>query len=290
MEKILKSKDHIVINALSREDHEKKSIPDSLNLPVGSLNPNNRDEKVKEFIENNIKKYPELEELIEKNKLDIKDVPIVTYCAEKECNASKELARHIMNAGYSNVVEYPGGIKEWFDDSSDDDENFYDDSEEDKYELDHKYETIIINGIKYKHSLDGLDYILDYDDNKIGILKDEEVIWDSEEEKTNNEMLIETDDEDDIDERTNSLIEKINKKEDEKKKEKDTTDDDTTDDDTTDDDTTDDDTSDEEEKKQEKKGGNKLSYDGIYLCEGGNPLMNQSEYNQLFRGWGFTFL
>ena len=57
-EKTLKSKDHIIINALSEEDHNKKNIPDTLNLPVSSLNPNNRDDKVSNFIEQHIQKYP----------------------------------------------------------------------------------------------------------------------------------------------------------------------------------------------------------------------------------------
>ena len=55
-----------------------------------------------------------------------------------------------MNAGYSNVVEYPGGINEWFnnssDDSSDEETTFFEDDS--KYNLNNKYETIIINDVK----------------------------------------------------------------------------------------------------------------------------------------------
>ena len=52
-----------------------------------------------------IKYFPDLNDLIKQNKIDKKDIPIITYCANPSCNASKELANHIMNAGYSNVVE-----------------------------------------------------------------------------------------------------------------------------------------------------------------------------------------
>ena len=168
MEKALKAEDHIIINALSEDDHNKKSIPGTLNLPVETVNASNRVEKVTSFIEQNVRKYPDLEGLIERNKIDIKDVPIITYCANPGCNASNNLAKHIMNAGFSNVVEYPGGIEEWFknedEDTSDDDTFFEEDS---KYNLDNKYETIIINGVKYKHELDEINNILDDNDNII---------------------------------------------------------------------------------------------------------------------------
>ena len=36
------------------------------------------------FIEQNVRKYPDLEGLIERNKIDIKDVPIITYCVNQD--------------------------------------------------------------------------------------------------------------------------------------------------------------------------------------------------------------
>ena len=260
--------------------------PDTFNLPVSTINENNREDKVSDFIEQHIKKYPELEELVKKEKLDIKDVPIITYCGGPECNASKNLAKHIMNAGYSNVVEYKGGIKEWFnekkseDDSTDEEEFFEEDT--DKYNLNNLIETIIINGIKYKHDLSDTDYIYDDDDNIIGELKGDDIVWNNDE--LEKEILIETTDEETTDEET--------------------TDEETTDEETKDKEKEDKETSDEEkenkdeekdEEKENKKGGSldkkeKLSYDGIYLCEGGGDIITQDKYNNLFMGWGFTFL
>ena len=48
-------------------------------------------------------------------------------------------------------------------------------------------------------------------------------------------------------------------------------------------------------KKKKQSGGavkkDKLSYDGIYLCKGGgNEMTTQDHYDNLFKGWGFTFL
>ena len=286
-EKSLKSKDHIIINALSEEDHNKKSIPDTFNLPVSTLNENNREDKVSEFIEQHIKKYPELEDLVKKEKLDIKDVPIITYCADSECNASKNLAKHIMNAGYSNVVEYNGGIKEWFnekdsdDDTTDEEEFFEEDT--DKYNLDNSIETLIINGIKYKHEMNDMNYIYDEDDNIVNELKDDEIIWNDGEMKK--EILIDTTDEEEESDKEESDKEESDKEESDKEE--------------SDKEESDKEESDKEdsEDKKNKKGGSsslekrdKLSYDGIYLCDGGGDIITQDNYNNLFRGWGFTFL
>ena len=41
-----------------------------------------------------------------------------------------------------------------------------------------------------------------------------------------------------------------------------------------------------------KKGGksNHLAYDGIYICDSGGSIITQQKYNEIFKGWGFTFL
>ena len=254
--KALQSKDHIIINALSEEEHEKMSIPGTYNLPLESINPSNRNDKIEDFIEIHLQKFKTLTELIENNKLDKKDIPIITYSEGPSCNSSKELAKHIMNTGYSNVVEYPGGIYEWSNDSDSDDEGdtFFNDN---KYDLDNKYETIIMDGIKYKHKLDELNYILDEDDQILGRLVDDKIIWDNENNMENG-FLSETSSDD----------------EKEEKDEKEET------------------SSDEEDEGNENKkggGGTKLAYDGIYICDGGRSI-TKKEYNKLFRGWGFSFL
>lgn len=43
----------------------------------------------------------------DKNKL------IVTYCANKDCNASKKGYELLIKQGFKNVVAYEGGIQEW---------------------------------------------------------------------------------------------------------------------------------------------------------------------------------
>ena len=158
----LDSKSHLVINALPEDDHKTRSIPGTLNLPVNDLNDNNKDEKINDLIDNNIDKYPSLNESIVEGSLEKENIPMIIYCANKECNASKNLVKKLMNAGYPNVIEYPGGIKEWFGDKEegeDEKPTFFDD--DDKYNLDIDYETIVIDGVQYKHKLDDLNYVFD---------------------------------------------------------------------------------------------------------------------------------
>ena len=42
-----------------------------------------------------------------------KDAPIVTYCTNLKCGASKRLATALRTLGYTNVREYPEGIDGW---------------------------------------------------------------------------------------------------------------------------------------------------------------------------------
>ncbi len=76
---------------LGREDFERAHIPGSENVPV------DRDD----FAER-------VEELVSD-----KDDTIVVYCASFDCEASPKAARKLDGAGFSNVYDFEGGIKEW---------------------------------------------------------------------------------------------------------------------------------------------------------------------------------
>ena len=58
--KLVVEKDHIIINALSEESFQEQSIPGTYNLPVGQINPSNRDDIVEYFINEHFTKYPDL--------------------------------------------------------------------------------------------------------------------------------------------------------------------------------------------------------------------------------------
>ena len=40
---------------------------------------------------------------------------VVTYCSNLKCPASAKLAKHLKKLGYTNILEYPQGIKGWAD-------------------------------------------------------------------------------------------------------------------------------------------------------------------------------
>ena len=76
------------------------------------------------------------------------------------------------------LVVLKNGFKNEDEDTSDstDEEEFFEE-DTDKYNLDNLIETIIINGVKYKHDLSDTDYILDDNDNKVGVLKGDDIVW-----------------------------------------------------------------------------------------------------------------
>ena len=190
---ILKAKTHFVINALPEISHSEKSIPDSLNLPLEDVNEKNRDKKIKDFIEDNIEHYPDLKELVTKKKLQLKDVPIVVYCANKDCNASHNLLQHMMNSGFSNVLEYPGGVKEWFDEEKKQKSlTFYDEESsltDDIYDLEITKEKIVIDGIIYTHDLDNQE-LYDNDEELVGLWDGKKVKWESEDDEAKHKKRI----------------------------------------------------------------------------------------------------
>lgn len=83
--------DMTLINVLAEEEFERAHIPGSLNVPV----------KRDDFIER-------VEELV-----GSKDDTVVVYCASFDCEASPKAARRLEDAGFSDVHDFEGGIKEW---------------------------------------------------------------------------------------------------------------------------------------------------------------------------------
>ncbi len=55
-------------------------------------------------------------ELIEKEIQGVdRDAPIIVYCAKMDCPLSGKAVLLLQQKGYTNVSEYPGGMKEWYD-------------------------------------------------------------------------------------------------------------------------------------------------------------------------------
>ena len=110
------NKCHFLINSLPRDNYDRCHIPNSYNLPVSLLDRTSSQEKtnkIKKFLEDNLSNYPKLNKLVKDDKLNIFNLPIVVYCAHSKCHPSERLIEYLIEGGFVNVLEYPGGIKEW---------------------------------------------------------------------------------------------------------------------------------------------------------------------------------
>ena len=108
----LKKKDRIVINALSSDYYEKSHIPSSFNLyykDAKKMTPKEIQSKVKEMVNN----HSDFSKYIKKHKIPFLEIPICAYCYNNTCSAGHQLANELYRAGFTNVIDYPGGITEW---------------------------------------------------------------------------------------------------------------------------------------------------------------------------------
>jgi len=86
-ERMVSDKELVVINVLNSETYADCHIKDSINIPL-----------------------PELEA---KTYNWDKEKPIVVYCASYQCTASRKGYDALTLLGFTNVIAYEGGMKEW---------------------------------------------------------------------------------------------------------------------------------------------------------------------------------
>ena len=58
---------------------------------------------------NNTKLY----KLIKSKKINLYEIPIVVYCANKKCNAGYLAAIELLKKGFINISDFKGGMKEY---------------------------------------------------------------------------------------------------------------------------------------------------------------------------------
>ena len=108
MKQIVKQKRYFILNALSPDSFEEQHIPSSLNLhheSMDDLSQKEKEKKIRKVITSNFKEFPLITEFYDKTE-DIKQIPIICYCAHEDCDASTKLIDHLYDAGFFNVVEY----------------------------------------------------------------------------------------------------------------------------------------------------------------------------------------
>ena len=151
LDRAIKEKDVLIVNALPEEYFKKEKIPNSVNLVYKSLDKLSLKEKQKivdDFVKDSLKHVEKIKIKVNSKKLDLRDIPIITYCAHSKCNASEQLIDHLFECGYHNVSEWSEGIEGWNkersffnaeeDDAEDDEEDEKDEEDEEDEEEDEK--------------------------------------------------------------------------------------------------------------------------------------------------------
>jgi rhodanese-related sulfurtransferase len=82
--------DAVVVNVLPSGSYEEKHIPGSISIPDGE-----------HFAARIEKTVPDKEE------------KVIVYCASFDCEASLKAAKKLDELGYTNVMDYEGGVKDW---------------------------------------------------------------------------------------------------------------------------------------------------------------------------------
>jgi len=82
-----RSEGYILVNTLPRNYFEKEHIANSINVPEDQL------DDLKQYFDS--------------------DKKIIVYCASTECDSSLKGAKKLQNNGFSDVVDFEGGLDEW---------------------------------------------------------------------------------------------------------------------------------------------------------------------------------
>lgn len=103
-----------VVNALSQEYHNKLSIDGTCSLGHERIAALSSGRVCGEVITKMKKQVPMLVAKAQAAGTQLSDLPIILYCAHKECNAAKRLAGHLLKAGFTNLYYYKAGLVGWF--------------------------------------------------------------------------------------------------------------------------------------------------------------------------------
>lgn len=103
----------VLINSLPAEYFAKDHVPNSFNLFHKTIAKMTVKELQNWFSEVVRLHYPKLATYLKNKKIEIYEIPIVSYCAHQKCNASELAIKELMKKGFVNVNEYSGGIVEY---------------------------------------------------------------------------------------------------------------------------------------------------------------------------------
>ena len=108
LEDMIKKGCALILNALPIEYYIKDRIPMSVPLPHNlDLKP----KEMKDYIKSILPHAPVINRAVHKGKLDLLDIPIVSYCYNEGCDADTHLQKKLNEIGFKNVKLYSLGIE-----------------------------------------------------------------------------------------------------------------------------------------------------------------------------------
>lgn len=114
LQQLIKTQCAVIINALPYAEYIKNRIPNSVPLPYTIATQHQVSKKqLIDYIQDMLVHYPKIHNKVKQGKLDILNVPIVVYCYKSTCNASMLLIEELIEMGFKDIREYPGGIVDW---------------------------------------------------------------------------------------------------------------------------------------------------------------------------------
>lgn len=107
----IKYKKSIVINVLDHKYYAIDHIPGTFNLPQEHIKSMSEQELCDYLLDIiNYNKFKFIKHKIEKEDFNIKHVPIILYCASKDCEVSEQAAQDFLSKGFVNISTFPEGM------------------------------------------------------------------------------------------------------------------------------------------------------------------------------------
>ena len=105
--KNIRSRRSVVLNTLPSDIYAVDHIPETWNVPH-TLSAEESVRRIKMIVRRHL---PEIDRAIRAGHIHLFEVPIITYCAHKKCDASHRAMVMLQKAGFVNMSWFPGGMK-----------------------------------------------------------------------------------------------------------------------------------------------------------------------------------
>ena len=110
---MIKNRCALILNALPIEYYIMDRIPMSVPLPHDLVMKKLNAKQVLKYIKEVLPHASKIHKAVISGKMDLMDIPIVSYCYDEGCAADRDLQEKMVKIGFKNVKLYSPGIKGW---------------------------------------------------------------------------------------------------------------------------------------------------------------------------------